>query len=280
MTSLVLELQREAMNPTSRISNLLRKALVVATKLKVEGFRTWAESELKGYSSNQEIPPYRNVNGSLKAWNRFNGWIPVIVQHTELDKMFTNRSISQPVSELEFLYNQKDEDAVLQVPLPHDWIMKVFADSQQFRLGMVPTLIVDKSQLEGILDSIRNEILNWTLELESSGVLGDGMSFSPHEVNKAKSVTYNIGNFKGILGDVSSANVQFGDYSSIHKELKERGVPQEERNELENILDNIQKTNPSQRKTLVRKGFEWLSKHSSSIGTLSDTIRGWLETLS
>jgi hypothetical protein len=39
------------------------------------------------------------------------------------------------------------------------------------------------------------------------------------------------------LGDVSSTNVQIGDYSSIHHALKEKGVSQKERNELENLLD-------------------------------------------
>ena len=69
MKSLVLELQREAMNPNSRLSDVLRKAMVVATKLKVQDLRVWVESELKGYSKDEEIPSYRKVNGTLKAWN-------------------------------------------------------------------------------------------------------------------------------------------------------------------------------------------------------------------
>ena len=220
MKSLVIELQREAMNSNSRLSDILRKALVVATKLDVIEFKIWTESELKGYSKGQDIPSYRKVNGSVKAWNPYNGWIPVIVQDSKINKLISNRNIAQPISELESLCYQKDESGDLQVPLPHDWIMKLFSNSEEFRLGMVPTLIVDKSQLIGILDAVRNEILNWSLELEKQGILGDGMSFSTEEVNKAKSVI-NIKSFKGILGDVSSSNVQFGDYSSIHDVLKE-----------------------------------------------------------
>jgi len=157
--------------------------------------------------------------------------------------------------------------------------MKLFSKSEQFRLGMVPTLIVGKSQLIGILDAVRNEILNWSLELESQGILGDGMSFSTEELKKAKSII-NIKTFTGILGDVSSSNVQFGDYSSIHDALKEKGVPQKERNELENIIDEIKVAQPTQRKGLVKRGFEWVGRNSSTIGTLSNTIKGWFETLS
>lgn len=280
MKSLVLELQREAMNSNSRMSDVLRKAMVVATKLKVQDLRAWVEAELKGYTKDKEIPSYRKVNGTLKAWNPYNGWIPVIVRHSELSERLSKRSIAQPISELESLIQQKDEGAVLQVPLPHEWLMKFFADSKEFRLGMVPTLIVDKSQIEGILDAVRNEILNWSLALESQGILGDGMSFSTEEVDKAKSTVYNIQSFQGILGNVASSTVQVGDYSSIHSVLKEKGVSQKERNEIENLLDEIKTAKPSRRKGLLKKGFEWVGRNASTIGTLSNTIKGWFDSLS
>lgn len=267
------------MNPNSRLSDILRKAIVVATKLKVQDMKAWVESELKGYASGEGIPSYRKVNGTLKAWNPYNGWIPVIVQHPEISEMLSNRSIAQPISELESLIHHKDEGGVLQIPLPHDWLMKIFADSPEFRLGMIPTLIIDKSQIEGILDAVRNAILNWSLTLESQGILGDGMSFSTEEVDKAKSTVYNIQSFQGIIGNVVSSTVQVGDYSSIHSTLKEKGVPQKERNELENLLDEIQTAEPSRRKGLVKKGFEWLNRNASTIGTLSNTIKGWFDSL-
>ena len=279
MKSLVHELQQEAMNPNSRLSDILRKALVVSSKLKVDEFKIWIESEMKGYPKAEDIPSYRRVNGSVKAWNPYNGWIPVIVQDSRINDLISNRSIGRPISELESLCHQKDEGEALQVPLPHDWIMKLFSKSEEYRLGMVPTLIIDKSKLIGILDAVRNEILNWILELESQGILGDGMSFSTDEVNKAKSII-NIKSFMGILGDVSSSNVQFGDYSSIHNSLKEKGVSQKERNDLENILDEIKVTEATQRKGLVKRGFEWVGRNASTIGTLSNTIKGWFEALS
>jgi hypothetical protein len=280
MKSLVLELQREAMNPDARLSDVLRKALVVATKLAVAEFKTWAESELKGYrDGQQEIPAYRKVAGSLKAWNPYHGWIPVILQESKISEMVSHRAIAQPISSLESLCHEKDQKGVLEVPLPHDWLMKLFSETEEFRLGMVPTLIVDRSQLVGILDAVRNEILDWSLELEKQGILGDEMSFSTEEVSKAKSVI-NISSFKGILGDVSSSNVQFGDYSSIHHLLKEKGVSQNERNELENLLDEMKTADPVQKKGLVKKGYDWVKRNAGTIGTLSNTIREWFEAFS
>ncbi|WMI72114.1 hypothetical protein RBH88_03170 [Aminobacterium sp. MB27-C1] len=278
MKSLVLELQREAMNTNSLLSDILRKALVVATKLKIDDFKRWIESEMKGYAENQ-IPSYRKVKGSVKAWNPYNGWIPVIIEDSEVSELISKRDIGQPISELESLLTEKDKGGVLQVPLPHEWIMKLFSHSEQFQLGMVPTLIVDGSQLAGILDAVRNEILEWSLELENQGIIGDGMSFSSEEISKAGSVTYNIQSFKGILGDVSSSNVQIGDYSSIHGALKEKGVPQEERNEIENILDELKCADPSKRKTLIQRGFSWIKRNAATIGTLSTTIQSWFDML-
>ena len=46
MTSLFLELQHEARDPSVRVDDLLRKAVVVATTLGTDDFRVWAEKEL------------------------------------------------------------------------------------------------------------------------------------------------------------------------------------------------------------------------------------------
>lgn len=46
MASLVLEMQREAMNPNGSITGLLRMALVVSRKLGIEEFQRWAECVL------------------------------------------------------------------------------------------------------------------------------------------------------------------------------------------------------------------------------------------
>ena len=69
MASLVLELQQLAMSKDQDVKDLLRKALVVATKLGLEDFRTWCDGEMKGYEI--EVPQYRKVQGELKAWNPF-----------------------------------------------------------------------------------------------------------------------------------------------------------------------------------------------------------------
>ncbi|MEG4533665.1 AbiTii domain-containing protein [Microcoleus sp. D2_18a_D3] len=71
MGSLVLELQRDALNPEISVLVLLRKALVVARKLNIQEFQQWVEKELNGYPGRSYLPQYRFMFGDLKARNPY-----------------------------------------------------------------------------------------------------------------------------------------------------------------------------------------------------------------
>jgi hypothetical protein len=277
--SLVLELQHEATNPNLRVADLLRKSLVVAAKLGIDDFGTWAQQELAGYSGNEQIPAYRRVRGELRAHNPYRGWIPVILRDNEIREKLESRDAGQAIGELEDLYHSTGESDTLQMPLPQDLLLQLFGQSKEFRLGMIPTLLLGKSTIRGLLDAVRNEVLRWSLELEQRGVLGEGMTFSAEEKTRAAATNYHIGTFSGVLGNVSSSQVQIGDYSAIHGQLKLAGVPQEARNELENILDALKSAPPEKRPGLAKRGMDWLVKYGPAVGTLSDTIRGWFDAV-
>ncbi len=68
MSGLVLELQRDALNPSVSTLDILRKALVVARKLNLKDFEHWIKLELDGYPS-EDVPDYRRTQGQLRAWN-------------------------------------------------------------------------------------------------------------------------------------------------------------------------------------------------------------------
>ena len=103
------------------------------------------------------------------------------------------------------------------------------------------------------------------------------MTFTREERQTAKSNTYNIENFSGIIGNVSSQNVQIGNYNTIHGELKALGIDQTERNELEKLMDETPKASGAEKKGLVTKGLAWVVRNGASLGQLSDAIRAWFE---
>lgn len=84
MSKIVLELQEEALKSNSDVISLLRKAYLVAKKLKLKDFESWIDNELNGYKDDN-VPIYRGLKGNLKGWNPFHGWLPVIMP-PELEK--------------------------------------------------------------------------------------------------------------------------------------------------------------------------------------------------
>ena len=62
MSGLVLDLQHEVLKADCDILNALRKAHLIAVKLKLHEFDKWIHAELNGYEENQDlIPEYRRV---------------------------------------------------------------------------------------------------------------------------------------------------------------------------------------------------------------------------
>ena len=267
------------MDSAVSVVDLVRTALVVATKLEVREFREWCELELRGYND-RNVPPYRRVEGQLKAWNPARGgFMPVMFRDAAAAKALATRAAVQPVGELERAYRDTGPDGTLEMPLTPDVLNEVFAKSPGYQMGMVPTVLLAPTQVFGILDAVRNTVLEWSLRLERDGILGEGMAFSPDEKQRAGQITYNITNFTGVLGNVVAESLQIGDYGAIHGELKRRGVSQDERNELEQILDELPNAPADKRTSLLAQGGEWLKRNAPTIGALSDVIRGWFEAL-
>jgi hypothetical protein len=87
--------------------------------------------------------------------------------------------------------------------------------------------------------TVRNKILDWSLELEANGVLGIGLLFNQKEKEAASMTVQNITNIHGNVnnagvigsgnGDITQNNsVTAGDFSSLEKQLKEWGVSDED----------------------------------------------------
>ena len=103
MSSMVLELQRDALSHSTRVSVLVRKSLVVARKLNISEFTEWASLELKGYPTQDQVPAYRVVTGQMRVWNPYHGWIPFVLNSPEQVKFFSTGKLTQQIGEIENL---------------------------------------------------------------------------------------------------------------------------------------------------------------------------------
>jgi hypothetical protein len=83
--------------------------------------------------------------------------------------------------------------------------------------------MVPASAAVGILDAVRNALLEWALKLEKSGVRGEGMSFSADDRKKAHEThaTYNIGTIQTFTGNMGSGSGNFSvDGNTINADAK------------------------------------------------------------
>lgn len=89
-----------------------------------------------------------------------------------------------------------------------------------------------------------------------------------------------IGTFTGNLAsNVSAHSLQIGgvSFSAINEQLKAAGISQQERNDLENIMDELKAAKPANKLTIFQRGVAWVDRNKSALGTLAATLLYWLE---
>jgi hypothetical protein len=98
------------------------------------------------------------------------------------------------------------------------------------------------------------------------------MSFKEEEKAIAKNQTFNIEHLTGFIGDVSHSKVEVYDYSSIHKTLKDAGVPKAERDDLEQIMDDLKVAPLEDKPRLIEKAKAWLVKNQDFLGAAVSVV--------
>lgn len=203
MSGIVLELQKEALDETVSIESLLRKAYLVAKKLKLKDFEEWINQELNGYDN--QFPKYRSVRGEIKAWNPYHGWIPMILSANVAD-LVSSMPLGLPISAISDSYNSSDGTVCLTVNAA---MTEFFNKSSNF----IPTkyaFFVSKSEMYRIMGTVRNKILDWALLLEQNEILGEGMTFTEKEKEIASN-TQVINNYtNNFYSDVSDVDIRQG----------------------------------------------------------------------
>jgi hypothetical protein len=276
MSSIVLELQKDALNKDILVSDLLRKGLVIARKLKLQEFESWINNELNGYDKNVNIPEYRTVQGEVKALNPYRGYIPVIFETSEQEKIYSKRKCGQSVAELGSLIKNQGKDQLLQMPFSAD-IQRSLTNGSGMDFPV--TLVLSSSRIVGILDSVRTIILNWTLKLEENGVFGEGFSFSTQEKEKASREPQSINNF---FGPISNSQIQVGNRDSVQiaastsldlkkvqdflillkESIDKLSVGVEEKKEIDSDIKSVeaQLSSPKPKPSMIKEGLSSIRK--------------------
>lgn len=240
----VLELQGLAADVSNDIVGVLIKAKMIAVKLNLPELAEWFDYELDGYPDGVELPDYRIGQGIVKGWNPYHGWINVQYGDTkpEIIKKIQEYGLSESISSLR---NLRDADDSVRLVMPAERIKRIFPSRN------APSEIcwfINASKLECIVTTVRNRILTWALELETKGILGEGVVFSVEEKEIAPATFYNTNNFYGSVnnsGAIGAGNhgsiyqnneTLIKDFESLSQTLKEYGLADEDIRDLARVF--------------------------------------------
>ena len=172
--SLAAKIGRDLVDSSIPISDILRKAKVLASLLKNNEFKRWVDAELKGYDTADDVPDYRKLEpaslGTFAGPRRqtVTQEIPLSVLPDSFRQLTEPLGIETSVKEIEASAAEAAKNDNHQIPWPPEAV--IFArDHVRMTSGFMLVHAwrpFSKARMEGILDQVRNRLLDFLLQLE------------------------------------------------------------------------------------------------------------------
>lgn len=249
--TLLQQIEEESIDPRSDITALLRKCLVLASRLQNPSLKNWVNNELNGYSDIKDLPSYRIVpclsSGSFRMASAFTKHDVLISQENipvEFREELGRIDLVESVSILQARVNDGKAKVVSQPwsnkfvqPLAH----KIFPN----QVLVSANKILATYSLVQVLASIKDRVLRFVLDMEGNCPnAGDAIGvFSADKKLVDQMVTNNI--FEGVgnvalqCGTVTqnnTVNVEKGNWDLLETFLREIKIEAEAIGELKSIL--------------------------------------------
>ena len=266
--SLLDQIQEDLTSPSSNLSDILRRAKVLASKLKSSELRNWVKLESEGYENREYLPDYRQMY--LGVLGTYKGPYGSGINNAPIPLM----NIPEDVKEWATKYEVYDNAATLEEMLRKDKGDFHFYHPPELtalighHIGERPPMvlvqtfqILSRYTLTGIVDNIKNRLLDFVLELQEQGINPDepNTSTTDQDLVRGAVVNHIYGNNNTVaIGDQISQQVnvvQKGDIESLFDQLREYEVPEED---LEDLKDAIS------------------AEPESTSGNLRPRVSGWI----
>ncbi|MGC9611002.1 MAG: hypothetical protein ABSE68_02165 [Minisyncoccia bacterium] len=199
----IKEIQNKSNDSNVNVSSLLRDAKIIASRLEQKDFLSWINKELNGYSVDDKVPDYRVVKGVPQGLNPYRGWIPYIHSDPKSHEIISRRGVGQSIAELEELL--KDKRSSFEIKFPPD-IADILRKGVKMDVDL--RLVIDRAEVVGILEHVRNAILDWSIKLQREGISDEVTDFTNKEVTEAENVksSYQIQNIENFQGNTGGFN--------------------------------------------------------------------------
>ena len=210
-TGLLAEIRSEALDPGSDVASTLRKCVALGGESGSERLREWALRELKGYDPGDDVPEYRMVTAPIAVDWRSVAWqaqgevissstLPEIARDHIKELMKVDFSVSQMQSILERKVEAGESTVAIAPPIAADvvnYMNSVKPDNGQFITRLY--WMLDMSNLDSILGSIRTGLVEMVTDLERNGSLKSDTDLRPEVVDRAFGIAFH--------GDIEELNI-------------------------------------------------------------------------
>lgn len=186
---------------------------IAAFRLDLPDLEGWVNKELDGYGDEDDliIPEYRKVHGQVVAKSAYHGWRHVNGDPKTLE-FLQEQVLGASVAQLEAMMleaSSNGSSGTFTMFFSPGLAQEILGDNARSVEAMGTRLPV--ATISAVLDRVRGKILDWAIEMERQGVVGQGMTFSKKEKEDAARATTNItftgpiGTFAGNLGTGNSS---------------------------------------------------------------------------
>lgn len=278
--TLLRDIQNSAINSDVRLSDLLRKCKVLAARLQNDELNDWIDAELNGYQSKDDLPPYRIVGCTAKGHlggpfgaEMRNITIPTSCLPEKVRDWAECVYLVQPISSLEEL--AKGEGDSLLCEWPGDLIASVANKIYRSYSLYAAWMNVPKGAVVAILDTVRNRVLNFALEIEKeapdAGEAPPNSKPIPEEKVSQVFNTYITGSVQNVATGSSNFTqsghftVLKGDSVSLSSFLKSQGIPEDDISSLQDAIK--EDATKDQAQGFGEKVSGWIGKMLGKAGT-------------
>ena len=283
--SLLREITDAAVDTNVEISTLLRKCKVLAARLGNKDFDSWVEHELNGYSSPDEVPPYRILEG-VQSRGNFVGMfqssasnipIPPSLIPEEYRKFLTKSYFMDAISYYSNLLRNSDKKGTFAENWPADYL-RIFGSNIFENMNCIGAWkIIPEGYVASLLDTVRNRVLSFTLKIEDEAP--DAGEVEPKVQSIANERITQIFNtyIQGDVTNLATGNqptiestqitIIKSDLNSLKNYLLSIGLKEQDIAELSEAIDADEPSrNPNDLGSRVKS---WLGKMVSKAGTSS-----------
>lgn len=205
---IIQEIQEDLLADNVKLSDILIKAKIPATKLNLLEFKNWLDKEIQGYASEDYLPQYRRIKGICKYYDAFYGWQNMKFSSSQAETDLSNILYSNSIFEIE---------DILATTSFIEYQTLISANLfQQYNLNKFVNVAIffPRRSLSNILNGVKGKLMEYIAKLDDVGIEGNNSNFTKDEKERVKTMvinqTFNVsgGNFMNQTATENSEQIQ------------------------------------------------------------------------